>query len=191
MVRVTLSHLATKLTTVNLTRKTTVLGVALVLVATLIMGPVVASGWFNDDSGIFRPFPDDSGKVQTETPFFRTLNERNKFFDPKVGTNGQACVTCHQPSDGFTLHVATIDDAFTATKGRDPIFRVVDTADRPDAAVKTLSDRQKAYTLVQALGVIRIGKTIAATADFTVAPQDTGQFGPLPNSNDPQHPGVP
>lgn len=192
MVRVTLSRLATTLTSFNLKpSKITVLGAAFMLVVALVMGPVIASGWFSDDVGIFRPFPDDSGKVQTETPFFRTLNENNKFFSAKVGTNGQACVTCHEPSDGFTLHVATIDDAFTASKGLDPIFRVVDTADRPDAVVKTLADREKAYALVQALGVIRIGKTIPATADFRIAPQDTGQFGPLPNSNDPQHPGVP
>jgi cytochrome c peroxidase len=41
------------------------------------------------------------------------------------------------------------------------------------------------------LGVFRIGKTLPAGAQFSVAMQNTERFGLLPNSNDPQAPGSP
>jgi len=133
---------------------------------------------------IFRVFPDDSGLIRSATAL-RSLNGHNKFFDPGLGTNGQACVTCHQPGDGFTIHVESIDDAFTASNGQDPLFRTNDTADRPDADPSA----PDAFALFLESGIIRIGKTIPATADFTVEPQETPRFGPLPNANDPQAPG--
>ncbi len=130
------------------------------------------------------PSLDDSGVVQSATPD-STINGKNKFFDPGLGTNGQACSTCHQPFQGFTLSVGQIQNAFAATDGLDPIFRPNDTADRPDADVSTTAARTVAYQTTLALGVMRIAKTLPAGADFTVAPQDTPQFGPLPNSSDP------
>ncbi len=39
------------------------------------------------------------------------------FFEP-IGTNGRACVTCHQPSDGMALSVRSIRDRWTATRGQ-------------------------------------------------------------------------
>jgi cytochrome c peroxidase len=159
--------------------------VVVVLMVTLIFTTAAIGAGFS----IFQAFPDDSGLVQAK-PGHRNLNAHNKFFDPAVGTNGQACVTCHEPEQGFTVHVDNIVAAFTASQGLDPLFRVVDSADRPDAPTGTLAERQAAYNLVQTLGVFRIGKTVPAVADFKIEQQDTGQFGPLPTLNDPQHPGV-
>jgi cytochrome c peroxidase len=136
---------------------------------------------------LFPPFRDDSGLVQSATADI-TITGKNKFFDPGLGTNGQACSTCHQPFQGFTLSVDEIQDAFAATDGLDPIFRPNDTADRPDADVSTPAARTVAYRTVLALGVTRIAKTLPAGANFTVAPQDTPRFGPLPNPSDPSAP---
>jgi len=140
-----------------------------------------------DLGNIFRPFGDHTGKVQS-LPSDASLNQQNAFFDPAVGTNGQACVTCHQPAQGFTIQLAATRDAFEDTDGLDPLFRPNDTASRPDAVVSTLYARKDAYKLFLDLGVVRIGKTFKLPSDFTVEPQDTAQFGPLPNSNDVQHP---
>ena len=101
-----------------------VLGLAttLGLAAMLTHGRVGAAG-----NSIFGAFSDPDGVIQAATAN-NSLGPKNTFFDPGLGTNGQACVTCHQPSYGFDIHVGTIQDAFTATNGMDPLFRVNDTA---------------------------------------------------------------
>jgi cytochrome c peroxidase len=114
-----------------------------------------------------------------------TLDHTNKFFDPGLGTNGQACVTCHQPADGYDIHVSSIQSAFAATGGADPLFRCNDTADNPftcDPANPSTST----YNLFYNTGVVRFARTIPAGSDFTVAPQDTTQFGMQPHTADPE-----
>jgi hypothetical protein len=155
----------------------------------LLTGVAIAAGL-----GLFSAHKTDNGFVQSATPD-KTLNVNNKFFDHNLGTNGQACVSCHLPSDGFDLHVATIQAAFNATQGLDQLFRTNDTADRPDADVSTLVARIKAYRLFRQFGIVRIGKTFppapVSGVGFTVQPQDTARYGPLPSSTDPQHFGKP
>src|SRR5262249_11645351 len=78
---------------------------------------------------------------------------------------------------------------FLATDGKDPLFRLNDTADNPNADDSTLADRLKAYNLMLNLGVIRFARAIPGTADFTVDTLDTAQstqFGQQPNNTDPQ-----
>jgi cytochrome c peroxidase len=165
--------------------QTTVRGPFLAMASmVLLTGVAIAAGL-----GLFYVHKDDNGLVRSATPD-PTLNAYNKFFDHNLGTNGQACVSCHLPSDGFDLHVQTILDAFKSTQGLDQLFRTNDTADRPDADVSTLDARLKAYRLFREFGIVRIGKSLppapVSGVGFTVAPQDTPRFGPLPNSNDPQ-----
>lgn len=144
---------------------------------------------------IFRPFPNDDGKVQSAPAFTSvgpsSIDSSNTFFSTGFGTNGQSCATCHEPSDGFTIHVTTIQNAFNSSGGADPLFRPNDTANDPNSAKDTgsVSDKQDAYSLILALGVMRISIAVPAGAEFVVAPQNTAKFGPLPDSNDPQHPG--
>src|SRR4029077_13503722 len=110
---------------------------------------------------IFRRFVDDTGKIESATAT-KFLDGRSKFFDPDLGTNGQACVTCHEPAQGFTLHVDDIEEAFSESAGSDPMFRLNDTADRPDA---NASDPD-AFKLFRTMGIMRIGKTLPAGADY-------------------------
>lgn len=121
----------------------------LAALALIVMSALAASD--NDLGNIFRPFADDTGKVQS-LPSDASLDQHNAFFDPTVGSNGQACVTCHQPAQGFTIHVAATREAFEDTDGLDPLFRPNDTADRPDAGVSTLPARKDAYKLFLDLG---------------------------------------
>lgn len=61
--------------------------------------------------------------------------ERTKghpFFEP-LGTNGRACISCHQPADGMSLSVATVQERWRVTGGRDPIFAMIDGANCPTA----------------------------------------------------------
>jgi cytochrome c peroxidase len=152
----------------------------------LLAGVTLAAGF-----AIFEPFRDDSGKVRSAAsnvtiststgsiiPVTTRLDATNRFFDANFGTNGQACVTCHLPSDGITVHVATIQNAFQASGGTDPLFRPNDTANNPNIPLS--SHTADDYSLILNLGVIRIGKTFAATKNFTVEPQTSSKFGPLP-----------
>jgi cytochrome c peroxidase len=140
---------------------------------------------------LFGPFLDRSGLFRNATNNPSIVNPSNSFFDPSLGTNGQACVTCHQPSQGFSITPSFIRLRFALTQGLDPLFRANDTADRPDADLSSLHARREAFDLVRELGLVRIGKTLPATAEFSIVPQDTPRFGPLPNPNDPQSDGAP
>lgn len=55
------------------------------------------------------------------------------FFEP-IGANGRACVSCHQPADGMGLSVASIQQRWKETKGKDPIFAMADGANCPTMA---------------------------------------------------------
>jgi cytochrome c peroxidase len=142
---------------------------------------------------LFPVFPNDQGTLQSlSTNPARTIT-KNPFFDPSIGTNGQACVTCHGPDVGITITVPFINKAFTATGGTDPLFRFNDTANNPFVTGHTAAD----YSLILKLGVVRIGKTIPATADFTVvaanAATNANFAAPhtFPLTTDPQHVGTP
>src|SRR5260370_28541708 len=161
-------------------------------VALIVAGATAAVGL-----SIFRPFEDDSGDIQSApsnlmistaggaiVPVSAPLDDTNTFFDPGFGTNGQACVTCHQPSLGFTINVRRIQAAFSATGLTGPLFQLNDTANNPNGSVSAGN-----FSLFMDTGVTRIGRTLPASSDFTVAPQDTSKFGPLPLSADPQQPG--
>ena len=140
---------------------------------------------------IFTAFPDDSGNVQSATDD-PTLDASNKFFSPSVGTNGQACVTCHQPAQGFTIHVSVIDSTFAASGATDPLFRANDTANNPHTTTATADD----YSLFLNLGVVRVGKNFPANPDFTAVAADSAtniKFAApehFPLLSDPQHPGT-
>jgi hypothetical protein len=110
----------------------------------VITGVAVSQGL-----SIFRPFTDDSGQVQSApsdvmistsagsiVAVHAPLDDTNKFFDPGFGTNGQACVTCHQPSLGFTINVPTIQSTFSATGFTDPLL-LNDTANNPNGSEST------------------------------------------------------
>ena len=63
-----------------------------------------------------------SGTIDTtDHPFFEAL-----------GTNGRACVSCHQPADGMSLALTSIRRRWAATKGADPIFAAIDGMNCPD-----------------------------------------------------------
>ena len=53
------------------------------------------------------------------------------FFEP-LGTNGRACVSCHQPADAMSLSVESIAQIWNATNGADPIFAPVDGMNCPN-----------------------------------------------------------
>src|SRR5690348_18378561 len=70
---------------------------------------------------------DPSGWVQTSTPTGH-IDKSNPFFQ-SLGSNGRSCSTCHRQAEGWTISAAEVRQRFAATRGTDPIFRLVDGAD--------------------------------------------------------------
>jgi cytochrome c peroxidase len=122
---------------------------------------------FPDESGTFSTVS-ITGKVDQSNPFFKSL-----------GTNGRACVTCHQPKSGWSITPDSAQAVFDATNGLDPLFRTVDGSNSPDADVSTLDARRQAYSMLLTKGLIRVHLPIPANAEFTL----TGTDDPYAHAN--------
>jgi cytochrome c peroxidase len=107
---------------------------------------------FADPTGTLATY-NTSGDIDTTNPFFQSL-----------GTNGRACVTCHQPSDGFSFSAAHAKVRFDLTGGTDPLFAAVDGANCPNA--KTGSEDQ--HSLILNDGLIRIGLQVPPNPQFSI-----------------------
>lgn len=102
-----------------------------------------------------------TGEVDRNNPFFQSL-----------GTNGRACITCHQPSSGWTLSPAEVRARFNKTGGLDPLFRTNDGSNSPWADVSTVESRRSAYSMLLSKGLIRVGMGIPSGAEFTLESSD-------------------
>lgn len=116
------------------------------------------------------PFPNSSGfgatfsttgSIDLANPFFKSL-----------GANGRSCSTCHQMSEGWTVTPAGIRERFRLSGGTDPIFRLNDGANSPDADTSTVAARRKAYSMLLTKGLIRVGIGIPAGAEFELVQAD-------------------
>src|SRR5262245_18761656 len=97
-------------------------------------------------------FPNPSGVSQTFNAA-DFVDTRNPFFQ-ELGTNGRACVTCHQPGDGWSITPPRVQARFDVTRGTDPIFRTNDGTNAPNLDVSTLEARRKACGLLLPKGLI-------------------------------------
>jgi hypothetical protein len=73
------------------------------------------------------------------------------FFEP-IGPNGRACVTCHQPANGFSLTPELARQRWDETKGKDPLFAAVDGSDCPSLP----QDDPASHSMLLKHGLIRI-----------------------------------
>lgn len=121
-----------------------------------------------------------TGSFDFNNPFFKSL-----------GTNGRSCVTCHEPSQGWTVSAAGVQQRFKASNGTDPIFRAVDGANCPNNA--TPGDAN-AFSQLLNRGLIRIDRPLPANAQFAIevtedpydcsTPTDISVYRrPLPSTN--------
>lgn len=112
-------------------------------------------------------FPDPDGAFATINLKGPTDTSTNPFF-LDMGTNGRRCVTCHEPSDAFSITPPHIQARFNATGGTDPLFRPVDGANCSTADVSKVEERREAYSLLLSRGVLRIAIDVPANADYAV-----------------------
>ena len=115
----------------------------------------------------FSAHSDSGGAIASFQPNGATFTSSNAFFKD-MGTNGRTCFTCHQPQSGWSIVPDDVAERFERSRGSDPIFRLVDGATCPSDDVSTLRAKRRAYELVLKRGLIRIGLSIPATAEFKV-----------------------
>jgi cytochrome c peroxidase len=118
-------------------------------------------------------FADPNGSFATLNQEGPTLEANNPFFQ-NLGTNGRRCVTCHQPSDAWTVTPPHIQERFDSSDGNDPIFRPIDGSGCPSQDVSTVDARREAYSLLLNKGLIRVGISVpmSPNAEFTVLNND-------------------
>ncbi len=111
------------------------------------------------------PFQDPSGIFRTLS--FRPIELSNAFFD-KLGTNDRSCASCHDASEGWSITPSHLQQRFTISQGKDPVFRPVDGANCPSADVSTVEARTSAYSLLLNKGLIRMSLPVPANAEFSI-----------------------
>jgi len=116
-----------------------------------------ADRWWAPAAG--REFPaelryaNDAGTLTTLNTAAPVVTAGNAFFQP-LGSNGRACITCHQPSDAMSLSVATIRRRWADTGGRDPLFAMVDGANCPNLPPEAAAS----HSLLLERGLFRIAR---------------------------------
>jgi cytochrome c peroxidase len=98
---------------------------------------------------------DPGGAIATFQPRGPTITARNAFFQ-NIGNNDRTCFTCHQPQYGWSVSARHARDRFEANSN-DPLFRLIDGATCPSNDVSTRRAKRKAYRLLLAKGLIRVG----------------------------------
>jgi hypothetical protein len=116
-----------------------------------------SESWWSAGSG--REFPatlsyaDDYGIITTLNLKGPTDTRGHPFFTP-LGTNGRACVTCHQPADAMSLSVRDIQARWQATGGKDPLFAAIDGSNCPSLP----QGERASHSLLLERGTFRIAR---------------------------------
>jgi len=128
----------------------------------------------------------ESGQARTlNVSGFPVVADDNPFF-LNLGVNGRRCASCHQPNENMGVSAAGIQARFEATGGMDPIFRPNDGSNSPLADVSTVQARRAAYSMLLTKGLIRVGISIPANAEFELVDVDDpyGYAGNNANNNE-------
>lgn len=161
-------------------------------VAAAVLGQIGGSATASERTAGVIAFADPTGQVQTFAA--GGIPNDNPFFEA-LGTNGRSCVTCHQPSDAWTITPSHVQARFAASRGTDPIFSNNDGSNCEGVVATTLAERRAAYSLLLSRGLIRVGRNMPPGAEFVIdrvtdpyrcgiASTDTSLYRrPLPSTN--------
>jgi hypothetical protein len=99
----------------------------------------------------FIEYGNDFGRVGIVNTAGPVSTNGHPFFEP-LGSNGRACVTCHQPADGMSLSLQSIQERWEATNGTDPLFAAIDGSNCPDLTQQDPAS----HSLLLKRGLIRV-----------------------------------
>lgn len=121
------------------------------------------------DQATLIPFANEEGAALTVSTT-GSIDKNNAFF--KAFGNGRSCATCHQESQGWSISPDSLQARFAQTNGDDPVFRLVDGANSPNALVATIDQKRLAYSMLLTKGLIRVGLPVPDDAEFTLVKAD-------------------
>jgi hypothetical protein len=157
----------------------------------------VQNQWWNpgDDRRLpaYVEYANTWGRVGVLNADGPVTTEGHPFFEAP-GPNGRACVSCHQPADGMSLSLESINSRWTATNGADPIFAAVDGMNCPNLPARDPAS----HSLLLGRGLFRIplpwppvdsaGKAIEPEFTIEVVRDPTGcNTGPVYGINGEKH----
>jgi len=130
--------------------------------------------WTPGNGSVLRstvPYENASGWLTILNTSGDVVTKNNAFFDA-IGTNGRACVTCHQPADGMSISVDSIKLRWGLTGGSDPLFAAVDGKNCPNLP----DEYPQSHSLLLDRGLIRVALPwppkaadgTAITPEFTI-----------------------
>jgi hypothetical protein len=105
-------------------------------------GDVMAASTAYDNPGGQVGVLNTSGAVATKG---------HPFFEP-IGSNGRACVTCHQPANAMSLSLDAVRERWAATAGTDPLFAAIDGSNCPSLP----QELESSHSLLLNRGLIRV-----------------------------------
>jgi hypothetical protein len=142
-----------------MTRRIRLLAVLLPVLAALAvaagLGAAEPVRWWSPGEGSRLPayatYTNDLGAVGVLNAGGPVETKGHPFFEP-IGTNGRACVSCHQPGNAMSLSVASIQERWRVTRGADPIFAAVDGMNCPGLPAAD----PKSHSLLLERGLFRV-----------------------------------
>ena len=108
-------------------------------------------------------YPTPTGKVGVLLAGGPVEMKDHPFFTP-LGSNGRACVTCHQPAYGMSFSAEAARELWRRTNGKDPLFAAIDGSNCPDQP----QDLEKSHSLLLNRGLIRVYLPIPRNAEFSI-----------------------
>jgi len=114
-----------------------------------------ASRWWSPGQGTplaeLEPYANEYGALAILNSAGPIETKGHPFFEP-IGENGRACVSCHQPENGMGLSVASVQERWRVTKGKDPIFAAIDGMNCPHLP----PEKPESHSLLLNRGLFRI-----------------------------------
>ena len=133
---------------------------AIALAAVFVAGTRVANAgheysWIEPGQTTTLPaemqFEDPTGQLGIVNASGPINTKGHPFFEP-IGSNGRACVTCHQPASAMSLSLEAIRERWKTTQGKDPLFAAVDGSNCPDLR----QEQESSHSLLLNRGLVRV-----------------------------------
>jgi cytochrome c peroxidase len=97
-------------------------------------------------------YDNQTGQARMVIPGGSVHSKDHPFF-MALGSNGRACITCHQPSSAMSVSPAELQRRWDETEGADAVFAAIDGSNCPDLPQKAKSS----HSLLLERGLFRIG----------------------------------
>jgi len=129
--------------------------------------PPPANNWIQAGAGgtlgAQLEFPNTAGRVGVFLASGPVDMKDHPFFTP-LGSNGRACVTCHQPAYGMSFSAESARELWRRTNGKDPLFAAIDGSNCPDQP----QESEKSHSLLLNRGLIRVFLPVPKNAEFSI-----------------------